>query len=269
MIDTYNYFRKFTYEKYISMENKDLVELYLHTNNEFEKSQSFGAIYIKNFPAIVKIAGKYNDIDSSEKAGMVTEELLKCLVEYDSTKSEFITYLINRISNMFLWNYTNNKSRIDKERESISLSQDEESEYEIQIPDKSCDVSVRSAELRMDIEKAFESEINKYTAGTKEYEKNKERVLFNKKVFELLMEDPSQCADQLARRMGLFRPKEEYYECRLHPDYDIIEELDESGKKVKRVVTNTLVRTSQYEKIQRAIKELRQLFVTQGVYCPR
>ena len=279
MLDTYKQFRRFTTVTYIEKSNEELAQIYKNALNEYEKSQSVGAIFIKNFPAFLRVTSKYNYIDSSEKAGLITMELLNTLNEYDSTKTKFITYLITRIENLFLWNYTNNRNKIEQQLNSISLDApqntcDEDDEYKLQIEDKYESEKISNLELRLNIERIFDRELFKYKSNISELNALKLKVEFYKKIIGILLEDPKQSADQIARKLGLYRKKEEYFESTRYPDVEIVQVKDSLGRPVydkfgrpvvKDVVT-TRVRTSQYEKVQEALRDIRRIFKENKCY---
>lgn len=282
MLETYKQFKRATEDKYVAKTNEELVEIYKGAKMEYERSQSIGALFVKNFPQIIKITSKYDYLESSEKAGRVALELVKSLEEYNG-ETKFITYLTTRINNLFLWDLGSNGKKIKFFNEMESISQHEcldkdghfssnQNEHYMQIEDKYETQRYKAVELRINIEKAFEDELNSY-AGTSEYSKQKKRIEFNKTVLEILSEDPSLCASQIARKMGLFRKKEEYEERQSAPDVEIIVKKDENGNvvtdKFGRVMleekVTTLVRKANWNRVQKAIREIREMFINYNV----
>lgn len=285
MLETYKQFRRSTTVDYVKKSNEELVQIYKNAKVEYERSQSIGALFIKNFPALLRVTSKYDYLDSSEKAGMITMELVNTLNDYDASSSKFITYLINRAENLFLWNYTNNKNKINFFRNMESLEQHEGveedghfsctvNEHYKQIEDPYEKDRQIGVELKISMEYAFDNELSKYSEGTAEYKKAKERIEFDKSVLSILSDDPSQSSDQIARKLGLFSKKEEYFESKKYPDYAVENVLDDNGNPIydkfgrpllKEIVI-TRVRKSQYFKVQEAIRDIRRIFKDNKIY---
>lgn len=278
MLETYKQFKRATEEKYVEMTNEELVKIYQNAKMEYERSQSIGALFIKNFPQIIKITSKYDYLESSEKAGRVALELVKSLEEYNG-ETKFITYLTTRVNNLFLWDLGNNKKKIKFYSEMESINQEcldkdgqVESGFVREFEDKYETDKYKRIELKLNIEKAFNDELNSYV-GTSEYPKQKQRIEFNRTVLHILSEDPSLCASQIARKMGLYRNKEEYEEKRTAPDIEIVAKKDASGKvmvdKFGRVILEekitTLVRKANWNRVQKAVREIREMFVEHNI----
>lgn len=279
MIETYKQFKRATEEKYVAKTNEELVEIYKNAKMEYERSQAIGALFVKNFPQILKITSKYDYLESSEKAGRVALELVKSLEDYNG-ETKFITYFTTRIDNLFLWDLGNNKKRIKFNNDVELMSEYErrvnpsDEEQVVEFEDEYETRKQRAVELKLNIERAFECELNQYK-GTPEYEKQKSRIEFNRTVLEILSEDPSLCASQIARKLGLFRKKEEYEYCPKSPDIELVKKRDADGniitdrfgRPVMEEIITTRVRTANWNKVQKAVREIREMFTVYNV-CP-
>ncbi|MEG1565420.1 MAG: hypothetical protein RR342_01595 [Bacilli bacterium] len=281
MLETYKLFRNSTEMNFTNKTNEELVRIYKGAKNEYERSQSIGAIFVKNFPAFIRVTSKYNHVDSSEKAGMITSELVGVLNDYNEDTSKFITYLMTRIENLFLWDYTNNKNKINMSRNTVSINQtadDEDGEPILQIEDSSQRGIHSSILLHISIKNAMENEFKKlemYKEGLteKEYKKDLAQLNLNKAVLEILSEDATLDASQIARRLGLFTKKEEYEVNSRKPEVVITEKVDNLGNTLKdkfgrtilTATENTLVRKVQWSKIQESVRMIRKMFVDYNI----
>ena len=277
MLDTYRLFRKTLLERYTKMSNEDLVKAYKNSKSENERSQAYCALFVNNFPALIKITGRYSDIESSEKAGMVSAELLRTIEDYNFNV-KFITYLVTRMENMFLWSYTNNKNKRDFNYSLISLnekvsSEDPESgEIMDSVEDRRSTRAYSSEEFQQDVKSAFINELNKYK-GKPEYNKMLEQLKFDFKVMSIMYKNPDYSADQIARKLGLFTRKEEYENKPENPDYFYSQKKDESGRLVydkhgapimeEHIVVR--VRKAQWGKIGDSKKRIRDILRNYGI----
>jgi len=269
MLETYKLFRKSLRENYARMTNEELVKAYRESVSENERSQTYCALFVNNFPALLKVTSKYSDIDSSEKAGMVSAELLRTIQDYNF-KNKFITYLITRMENMFLWNYTNNKNRRDFDssmrslNEKVDDSNSESAEIGDNIEDKRSTYAYLSEEFKQDVKKAFVTELLSYR-NTPDYKKMLEQLRFDFSVLRIMYNNPDFSSDQIARKLGLFTRKEEYENKPNNPDYFYEKKVGENGEVVVIEKVVTRVRKAQWGKIIDSKKRIRDLLVKYGI----
>lgn len=281
MVETYKYLKRYTDEKYIAMANEELAKIYKEAKSENERSQAYGALFIKNFSMSIKIANRYDYVDSAEKASMVSAELLNSISDFDGS-TKFITYYTRRIENLFLWEYTKRKKEINTMRGSWSIDEVENdqqdgrsqysiaNEYKCQLEDKQEIVDRRAREFYNDIDRMFERELKYCSDDSKESKSYRKSLELARKIVDIYKEDHTLTSDQVARILGLFRMDKKtggymYEEKPKAPDYIMETYKDASGKTLVRVREESHVKVCQWEKVQKINKFLKELFEEYGL----
>ena len=264
MIETFKYLQKCTDENSLRMSNEDLVKLFRGATTEFERSQAVSSLYVKNIAMLLRISNKYTHIDSSEKAGMITEELMKCIKNYDfSTK--FITYLTSSVEHLFLWNYTNNRREIEAAQISVSIDDDceeDEKAVKLQVEDEQETSRMKTREFITSINLMFKKEIS-MCPNTKEGERYKEKLINARNIVRLLLLDDKLTASQIARKLGWFKTDKQgnynYIEKPNAPDYTVEKKIV-NGNVVSVITSNSRVREAQWPKVNKTMKFIKELF---------
>lgn len=260
MKETFSYLSRYATKEYLLKNNEKLVEIYKNAQNEYEKSQSYSALFVNNFTLFLQISNKYNYVDSSEKASMISEELLHTIEDYDGS-TKFITYACTRIDNMFVWKASKDKKRIEMQRNTISsdTQEDEEDELFLQIEDINASQQTRKAEFIMSIDHMFSQEIAQCDLTTLQGRKYRQKLSYAKDIVEILLEDSTLVADQIARKMGWFKKDSEgkyiYTYSKKFPD--VIRKI-EDGKLV--VKEQPIVREACWYKVNKMTSFIKDLF---------
>lgn len=276
MLETYKQFRRTASLEFVEKTNEELAQIYKNAKTEYERSQSVSALFVKNFPALLRVTSKYNHLESSDKAGMVAMELVDTLNDYNPETSKFITYLVERAENLLLWNYTNNEKRIKFNNSVDSLNRVVNDES---FGDSACELGdfvadsrssgLRiSAEIKLDIKRAFKEE---YRIATTD--KQKQKLKFDYAVLKLIYEDPMYTSDQIARKLGWYSKGVEYEHKPKAPDTFIVKKkdvlgnivLDKFGKPVLEVITEAVVRKSNYNRVFESRRRIQEMFRKYGI----
>ena len=273
MLETYKYLVKFTEKENLKLTNEQLVEMYRNAESENEKSQAYSTLFVKNFAMMLKIANKYNFVDSSDKAGMVSEELVKSIKNFDGS-TKFITYLTNRISNLFLWEYVKRKKEIHSLKNSISIDEltntsDEENRHSTEdysaLEDKEQNVKTNTSMFITSINIMFDKEISEHSSNSKADKSYVNKLVTARKIVNLLLEDDKLVNSQIARILGMFVTDKDgnyiYINKPNAPDYKLVKYIDESGNERVRQEVITLVRKSKWYTVDKINKLIRELFI--------
>lgn len=274
MLETYRYLVKYTDKKNLELSNEELVEMYKNSKNENDRSQAYSSLFVKNFAMMLRISNKCNFIESYDKAGMISEELIKSINDYNGT-TKFITYLTNRINNLFFWEYSKRRSEINALNNSISmdeLTSDSDNltdghRFEIMsaMEDKSQKTKIDSVLFITTLNKMFELEIKEHSSGSKYDKAYLNKLELSRKVINLLFTDDKLVNSQIARLLGMFvKDKNDnyiYINKPNAPDYKRIECVDVKGN--KRIIEEeiTLVKKSKWYTIDKINKFIRDLFL--------
>lgn len=281
MLETYKYLVKFNERKNLELTNEQLVDMYKFAKTENERSQAYSSLFIKNFSMLLKISNKYNFIDSSEKACLVSEELVKSINSYDGS-TKFITYLTNRVSNLYLWEYNKRKKEIHLENNTISIdcltndkevaSNNSKCKFEDMhaLEDKSEESKFGTSMFLYEINRMFEKEMAEHNSNSCSDKKYIQKLELAKKVIEILLQDDKLVNSQIARMLGLFvvdkkTGKYNYVDKPNAPDYKVVEYVDEFGKIRKKQEVITHVKEAKWYKIDKINKFIRELFTKYGL----
>lgn len=280
MLETYKYLVKFTEKENLGLTNEQLVNMYKNALSENERSQAYSSLFVKNFAMLLRISNKCDFLDSSDKAGMISEELVKSIKDFDGS-TKFITYLTNRVSNLFLWEYGKRKSEIKALRNSISIDE-LTNEHDIANTNRNVKIEDRcaledkkqSSEFNTNvfitsINIMFEKEIAEHNSNSKSDVAYKKKLEMARKVVNLLLEDDRLVNSQIARILELYVTDKNgnyiWVEKPNAPDYRIVKYLDEDGKERLREEKITLVRKSKWYTIDKLNKFIRELFIKHNI----
>ena len=261
MKETYAYLARYTNHAFEQKSNEELKDIYRNSRDEYEKSQAFSSIFINNFFTLLKISNKYSHVESSEKSGMICEEILKAIRSYDGS-TKFITYLTAMVENMFVWDYTNNKKRVALRRNTISLDEkiNEDEDYEFQIKDEEEELRTKNSMFILELNSLFDKEISSCpnTASGLRYKNKLEDA---RKLVMLYLNRGNMTASQVARAMGWYTKKGiegKTVDKSKFPDYKVVEKIID-GTVVTSVEKISAVKEGQWSKVikmKRFIKEL-------------
>lgn len=204
MIETYRIFSRFTEKKNLRKTNEELVEMYKTAKDEYEKSQAVSSIYIKNIGMIMNIARRHSYMQQSEKASMILEELVGAVRDYTG-EVKFLTYLSVRLRNIFLWEYSRTKKARIPFEEYISIEDSDEDSVPMQIADPQQENSLYTIEFFASVQRILRRELAKNNIETKENRLTRRKLLIAEKIIEILKEDSSLGASQIAAVLGLFK----------------------------------------------------------------
>lgn len=271
MLETYKYLVKFNEKDNLKLTNEQLVSKYKSATTESERSQAYSSLFIKNFAMLLRVSNTWDFVDSSDKAGMISEELLKSIKDFDGT-TKFITYLTNRVSNLFLWEYGRRKREIVAQKSSISIDEltnpEDDNRHRaeecLEIEDREQTTRFNTAMFIASIDTMFEKEIAEHNSGSRSDRAYINKLTMARKIINILLEDDKLVNSQIARILGLYvtdKNGEYIYIYKPNaPDYTKIRYIDERGETQVRVETVPRVRKSKWYTVDKINKLIRELF---------
>lgn len=204
MIETYKIFSRFADKKNLVKTNEELANLYINAGSEYDRSQAVSCIYIKNIGAIMNIASRHTFTQSPEKASIVLEEIVNSLSSY-SGETKFITYLSTRLKNAFLWECTRTRKSRTPFEACVSIEESDEDSMPFQLVDPAQEKSLYTVEFFASIHKILKEELKCYRGNDRGDRLARRKIIIAGKIVDILSEDSSLGASQIAAVLGMFK----------------------------------------------------------------
>lgn len=261
MKETYKYLSMFATKEFLSKSNEELVKIYKEAKNEYDKSQAYSSLFVNNFMMLLKTANRYGGIDTADKAGMISEELIKTIESYDGS-AKFITYMTTRMERMFLWYVCRNSNKMEMHNNYTSLNECVVVDDEVctfQVEDTKMSNSVKISDFRMTIDNLFNREISGCDMRTVSGRSYRNKLISAQKIVDMLFQDDSLSADQIARLLHWYKKDKNgnvrYVEKPRNPDY--IRIVTDKGI---TVIEKTRVLDASWGKVNKIMRLIKDLF---------